>query len=71
MLFSGNLHILFLPDPMDSLVVDLPAFGHQLSMDAGTTEARPPLGDPSHLFEQDPFIGTLPRAITLSTPRLA
>ena len=56
---------------MDSLVVDLPAFGHQLSMDAGTTQAGPPLGDPSHLFEQAPFIRTLPRAVALSAPRLA
>ena len=70
MLFSGNLHILFLPDSMDSLVVDLPAFGHQFSMHSGTTEAGPPLGDPTHLFEQTPLIGTLTGTVALSAPRL-
>jgi len=56
---------------MDSLVVDLPAIGHQFSMDPGTTEAGPSLGDPAHLFEQNPFIGMLPGTVALSTPWLA
>ena len=49
----------------------LSAIGYQFSMHARTTEARPSLGDPSHLFEQAPLIGTLPRAVTLSASRLA
>ncbi len=66
MLFSGDLHVLLLPDAMHPLVVDLPAVRDQFPMHTRTAEAGTATGNSSHLSQQFPFIGTLPRAVALS-----
>ena len=65
MLFSGDLHVLLLPDAMHPLVVDLPALRNEFLMHAGTAKMGTSLGDTSHFSQQAPFIGTLPRAVAL------
>ncbi len=56
---------------MHPLVVDLPSVRNKFLMHAGTAETRPSVSDTSHLSQQAPFIGTLSRAVSLSTSRLA
>ncbi len=70
-LFSRDLHVFLFPKPMHPLVVDLPAGGNNRPVDARTTETRPSSSNTPHLSEQAPFIGTLPRTISLGAAGLA
>jgi hypothetical protein len=71
LLFSRDLHVLSLPESMDSLVIDSPVTLHQQVMNALGSGSGSLSGQGSHLAKQAILVIRSTRLVTLRTARLA